>query len=510
MRAEDNKAVKEYLEKVRQARLTGGLINQDETLLQKQARIKRAKEDVAYFVREYLPHFAICESADFHIAFAREVRYNPLFKGYAEWGRGLAKSVWLDVIIPLWLWINDETHYFCIVSDTFDRACDLLEDLRAEFEGNERLKYDFGPQHNPGFWEKGSFVTTSGFIAKAFGAKQKVRGLRKGARRPDLWSIDDLETPQSIKNNKIQDAYAEWIESDVLPTMTGSHRRLMGANNRFADRMVQTILKDRHPDWHWDLVKAYDPVTYEPRWKAMYTPGFYMQQEKDMGILAAHSEYNHVPFVKGRIFKPEMIHWGKLPDLHSMNAIVAHWDVAYAGSSTSDFNACKIWGRHIKNFWLIDCFVKQSKMKLCVQWMCMKQLEFKKQGITVFWLFEAQFWNDEVERIISECQMESGVELLLTQTPRRTTAKLLDLLSMHPYYQNGRIFYNEQLKANPDMQVGMKQLFAVEPGMTEHDDSPDADQQAIKQLELYTDPPASDEKKPENRERRRPARRYSW
>ena len=37
--------------------------------------------------------------------------------------------------------------------------------------------------------------------------------------------------------------------------------------------------------------------------------------------------------------------------------------------------------------------------------------------------------------------------------------------------------------------TGLKQLYAVEPGMTEHDDSPDADEQAIKKLELYTESP---------------------
>lgn len=78
----------------------------------------------------------------------------------------------------------------------------------------------------------------NGFICKAFGAKQKVRGLRKGAHRPDLWIIDDLETPQTIKNNRMQDDYADWIEADVLATMTGKRRRLIGANNRL------------HPGWY--------------------------------------------------------------------------------------------------------------------------------------------------------------------------------------------------------------------------------------------------------------------
>ena len=59
---------------------------------------------------------------------------------------------------------------------------------------------------------------------------------------------------------------------------------------------------------------------------------------------------------------------------------------------------------------------------------------------------------------------------------------------MQPYYQNSRIYYNEELKANADTQIGMRQLFAIEPGYSEHDDAPDADECAIRKLELYTTP----------------------
>ena len=224
MKKNDQEIQKRYLEKLARARTTKDLVNPDESILEKQARIRRGKEDVRYFANTYLSHYTTAECADFQIEHANTVKNNPLYKGYAEWGRGLAKSVWNDVIIPLWLWINRETHYFCLVSDTFDRAADLLEDLRAELEGNELLKHDFGEQVNPGYWERGNFVTTSGWICKAFGARMKVRGLRKGAHRPDLWAIDDLETPQTIRNSKMQDDLAEWIENDVLPTMTGNKR----------------------------------------------------------------------------------------------------------------------------------------------------------------------------------------------------------------------------------------------------------------------------------------------
>lgn len=489
MKAEDKKALLRYQEKLKRAQTAGQRVDLTESATDRLNRIKKAKQDVGFMVKTYFPHYATVESADFHLDFANRVKEDPLFKGYAEWGRGLAKSVWIDVIIPTWLWMNNETHYFCIVSDTFDRACDLLEDLRAEFEGNELLLHDFGAQKGP-IWERGNFCTTSGFMAKAFGVKQKVRGLRKGSRRPDLWSIDDLETPQSIKNQKMQDDYVKWIERDLLPTMTGSRRRLIGANNRFAVRMVQTLLKEKHPDWNWIVVPAYDITTYEPAWPAMYSAEFYRQQEKDMGIVAAHSEYNHIAVIEGKIFKPEQIQWGKLPPLSEMNAIVAHWDIAYAGNKTSDYNASRIWGRHRSNFWLIDNYVKQSKMKPCVLWMCQMQAWAKSQGVMIYWQYEAQFWNDEVGRTIDEAQTETGITLNLVKVKTPSIAKLFRLVSMQPYYQNSRIYYNEDLKSNADTQVGMRQLLAVEPGMTEHDDAPDADECAIRKLELYTTPPA--------------------
>lgn len=489
MRLEDKKAKEEYLAKLARARSTGSKINPDESLTDKMNRIQKAKGDLLFFVETYMSHYATAECAPFQLEFGYMVKNDPLFKGYAEWFRGAAKSVWVDIIIPLWLWINKDIYYFCIASNTQDRASDLLEDLRAEFEGNEMLIHDFGVQKSVGQWEKGHFVTQNGFIGRGFGMRQNIRGLRKAAQRPDYWAIDDLESRSTIQNSKMQDKYVDWIKAEVLPTMVGARRRFIGANNRFAPRMVQTILREQNPDWTWHLIPGYDPVTYKSAWPAMYSSQYWRQQEKDLTVPYAHSEYNHVPMAVGKIFKEEMISYGPLPELNLMNAIVSHWDIAYAGNSTSDYNAVKIWGRHKKDFWLIDCFVKQSKMKLAVEWMCMKQIEFQQMGLVIFWQYESQFWNDEVQRVISETESEYGVSLNLMSIKNGGQNKLFRMLSMHPYYQNGRIWVNELLKASPDYHVGKNQLLAVEPGMTEHDDSPDADQQAIVKLEMYTDSP---------------------
>lgn len=455
-----------------------------ETADAQRERIARSQNDVRYMVKTYLPHYAAAESADFQVNFANEVAAAPLFKGFAEWGRGLAKSVWCDVIIPLHLWMRGEDVFLCLMSDSKERAEELLSDIQAEFEGNELLKHDFGAQKCDGDWEVGNFKTIDQrFIGMAFGIKKKVRGIRVKQRRPNLWVIDDLETPDTITNHKRMRRQAEIIERDVIPTMTGPSRRLLYANNKFARVMTQTLLQERHPSWKVHQVKAYNKVTHEPVWD-YYTAEYYIQQEIDMGIPAAYAEYLHETRLEGKNFREEDIQWCELPDLREFQMIIAHWDIAYTDNDKSDYNAVRVWGVKDRRFYLIDCFVKQAKMKLACNWMC----EFKMglpAGTNILFQYESQFWNEEVQRNIEEAEDAYGVCLNIMKKDTPRTNKLGRILTMVPYYQNSRVYYNQQLKSHNDTQVGIMQLCAVEEGSSEHDDSPDADQQAISDLERY-------------------------
>ncbi|MDR0872994.1 MAG: hypothetical protein LBN27_05940 [Prevotellaceae bacterium] len=485
-KAIDKKKADAYLKKLEVAR-TANAVNPFEEKAEQAARIARAKTDVAYMVKTYLPHYATAECADFQIEFAEMVAANPLFKGFAEWGRGLAKSCWCNIITPMWLWMRGEDIFFCLKSDSSERADELLADIQAELEGNPLLIHDFGEQKMEGSWEIGKFITKDyRFIGMAFGIKQKVRGLRVKSRRPNLWGIDDLETPDTISNPKRMRKQADHIERDVMATMTGSHRRLLYANNKFARVMTQTILQERHPKWTIHQIKAYNKTTYEPRWN-YYSKEFYMQQEEDMGIPAAYAEYLHETKLEGKNFNEEQIQWCKLPEWHDFEMIISHWDIAYTDNETSDYNAVKIWGVKERKFYLIDCFVKQARMKIACNYMC----EMRKtipQSANVLFQYESQFWNEEVQRNIDEAEEAHGVILNLRKVDNPKTDKLGRMLKMVPYFQNSRIFYNEALKSHSDTQVGIMQLCAVEDGSTEHDDSPDADQQAISALEKYTTP----------------------
>lgn len=484
MKRTDKAAVEKYLAKLETIR-KGATIDPFESDTDRNKRKEKAKKDMEFMVSYYLPHYATSKSAKFQIKLAKYVIKTPVMMVLVRWGRGLAKSVWCDVVIPLWLWMNDDISYMVIVGNNLDKAKILLSDLQAEFEANLRLMNDFGEQFTVGGWENGYFRTKNGFVAKALGMGQSPRGLRVGARRPDYIVCDDLDDRETVKNPKRTREFARWIERDLIPTMDGPRRRFLQPNNRFAPVTIQSILEERHPGWKLDVVNAFNPVTYQPAWPEKYSREYYDKLVNDpevgIGTLAAMAEYNNQPHIEGTIFTEEQIQWTPLPPLTYFDSIVGHWDVAYSDAATADYNAVRVWGTMDQKFYLIDCYVKQSKMKKAVEWIADFQ-DRLPSNTRVRWQYESQFWNDELERIVEEVEDENDIDLRIRKVDLPRENKYDRIVSTQPYYQNGRVFYNEELKGHADTQVGLAQLYGIEPGYKTNDDAPDADERCFTEL----------------------------
>ena len=483
MKQADKIAQKRILEKIKLIR-NAGIVNPNETKAERKAAVSRCKEDFAACVKRYFPHYADAPSASFHIELANYLSKHLTAKAFAEWGRGLAKSVVADILVPFWLWLRGEKVYMVIVGNSFDKAKQLLEDLRLEWENNPQIIADHGEQKNLGSWEDGFYTTRSGFIGQALGMGQSCRGLRVKNLRPNYIVMDDCETAGTTKNERRQDEVVEWVEKHLLPTMDGAIRRFVYANNAFAPVMIQKKLQERHPKWKVHHVNAYDPVTYEPSWPEKYSDTYFQTVEEEIGVLAAMAEYNQEAHIEGKIFKEEHIQWSALPRIDHFQIIVGHWDVAYAGTATADYNAVRVWGLKGKEFFYIDSFVKKTKMRAALDWMCDYQKHLP-MGVFVHWQFEAQFWNDEVERTVQEAENAHRLDLRLSRATNPKTKKYDRILSLHPYYQNGRIFWNEKKKAHKDTQIGKSQLLGIEPNYKGHDDAPDADEAAISVLSKH-------------------------
>ncbi len=457
-------------------------VNPLESEKEKNIRINKAKTDFKYFVNYYFEHYAESETPDFHIKIARKVRRSSKYKGWLKWARGHAKSVVAVVLIPLWLWINGDIQFLLVIGQNEDKAKILLGDLQAELEHNQRIINDFGSQKVEGHWENGFFRTKSGFKAKAIGMGQDPRGIRVGADRPDMIVADDWEDKQTIKNPKRQDEFAEWLLRGVIPAMDNKNRRVMICQNHFAPRMIFSKIVEENKSWDVDRVDAYDPVTFKPRWKEKYERWFFKEVEDEIGTIAAQAEYNNTPHVEGKMFIDEYFQYAKIPRLSSFDAIIGRWDVAFAGTKTSDYNAIRIWGLYNGKKYLIDCFVKQCKVKTALNWIAHFQKTFPSK---VQIGFEAQFWNEEIYRNIDEVEVENRMALNLIKVDRRKGNKFDAMVEMLPQYQNNRVIFNEALKSNNDFHVGLAQLKGIEPGYKTHDDAPDADKMAFDELDRY-------------------------
>jgi len=484
MKVADKKALDRYRAKLDFARTNK--VNASETPAERAAAKKRAATDWEYLVQRYFGHYASAPTADFHVEWATLVERDPMFTGFSKWGRGLAKSVWNNVIIPFGLWLREGKKYLVLISVNEKRAVRLLEDLRAEFEANPQILADFGEQRTEGDWEEALWITRGGFIGQAMGFGQSCRGLRVREKRPDHFVLDDMETRATIKNEKRQDEMVEWTETELLPAMDGESERLIFANNWFAEVMYLRKLSKLHPEWKVHEVRAYNAVTYEPAWPAKYTRDYYRNKEKRMGILSARAEYNHDAKPKGKDFKPDWIHWQRLPRIDHFKVIVGHWDIAYAGTETSDFNAVRIWGLKDTEFYYINSFVQQSKMRPALVFMAETQRRLPP-SVIVHWRYESQFWNGEVDRTIREVEKEYRISLNMVKVDTPRSRKYDRILRLQGYYQNGRMIYNQAKQSHPDTQQGLRQLFGIEPNYSTKDDAPDADEQAVGFLEKYVE-----------------------
>ncbi len=455
----------------------------NEAPAERQMRIRRAQRDYRFFVEYYLPHYATAATPDFHATLARKVSENRTIKGIVRWGRGLAKSVCCDIAIPLWLWIRGESVYLVIVGNTEDKASTLLTDLRVEFESNPRIIADFGEQAGAK-WTDTHFRCRERFVGRAIGMGQDVRGLRKQAQRPNLIICDDLEDKDTVRNPKRQDEAVNWILQALIPTMDGPVRRFLDANNNFAPRTIQSELEARNPDWWVHRVDASVGPERKPRWEGKYPEDYYRNLCAEIGTIAFEAEYNNTPWIEGKIFTQEHIDaaWRRLPRLSDFEHIVGRWDPAYSGKN--DFNAVKVWGLYKHQFYLIDAFVRQRRMNDALAWMYEVQARLPEKAY-IHWRVESQFWNDPMRDAIAQAEKTFGGSLNLEIVDTPKVKKIDRLLSMHPYYENRRICYNEAKKQDPDFIEGIRQLLGIEPGYRTHDDSPDADERAVSDLAAF-------------------------
>ena len=486
---------KEHCKEVQSLTELSSLAN--ETPAQKNKRIARMQKDYAAFCEYYFPHFLTLRdqtsgevlrtvhNAPFHNAAALKVKNTPNLKAVFKWPRGHAKSTHFDIFLPLWLIFQPKRliNFMVVVGKSEDSAKRLLSDIQAELEFNQRIIADFGGQKNLGHWQEGEFTSQSGVNFLACGRGQSPRGLRERESRPDYIVIDDLDDDELCRNEKRVKELTDWVKEALFGALdVGRGRFIMVGNLISKTSVLANIAASRGV--HVSEIKAVDKDG-EPVWKEKWTKEEAQDYADFVGYRAWQKEMMHNPIKDGTIFRHEWIRYKKVLPLHKYDMLVCYTDPSFKSTTSNDYKASRLWGKIGNELHLIDCYVRQDTVSGMVRWLY-NLFESIPENVAVRFFMEANFMQDIIlDEFTTEGNIR-GYQLPILPDKRKKPEKIQRIEAISPLWERGFIYYNEALKDNPDMVVGIEQTLALERGSRVHDDAPDADEGAIWYLQRDT------------------------
>ncbi|MBQ4526266.1 MAG: hypothetical protein IJA00_09420 [Bacteroidaceae bacterium] len=486
---------KEHCKEVQSLTELSSLAN--ETPAQKNKRIARLQKDYAAFCEYYFPHFLTLRdqtsgevlrtvhNAPFHNAAALKVKNTPNLKAVFKWPRGHAKSTHFDIFLPLWLIFQPKRliNFMVVVGKSEDSAKRLLSDIQAELEFNQRIIADFGGQKNLGHWQEGEFTSQSGVNFLACGRGQSPRGLRERESRPDYIVIDDLDDDELCRNEKRVKELTDWVKEALFGALdVGRGRFIMVGNLISKTSVLANIAASRGV--HVSEIKAVDKDG-EPVWKEKWTKEEAQDYADFVGYRAWQKEMMHNPIKDGTIFRHEWIRYKKVLPLHKYEMLVCYTDPSFKSTTSNDYKASRLWGKIGNELHLIDCYVRQDTVSGMVRWLY-NLFESIPENVAVRFFMEANFMQDIIlDEFTTEGNIR-GYQLPILPDKRKKPEKIQRIEAISPLWERGFIYYNEALKDNPDMVVGIEQTLALERGSRVHDDAPDADEGAIWYLQRDT------------------------
>lgn len=458
----------------------------DESVVTKERRIKKLLSNPLKFFKYYFPHYLDSEFGWFHKKAAREIQKDPNIFLVAEWAREHAKSVYFDVMVPMWLLARQDLTGMILSSSTETKAKGLLKDIQAELESNRRFIHDFGEQRPMGGWTDGHFTTSSGIGFWAFGLGQNPAGVREAENRPNYGVIDDADDKRKAKNQERIQEDVDWILGEFFGCLSIKGARLIYCNNRVHKKgLTAHIVGDVTPDdpkrkgiVHIKVFATEDPKTHKklmpdsggiPAWKERYTTEMIVSKIDKMGNRNAMRQFYHTHIELGNIFKPEQIKWGKVLPLEKYDYLLSYNDPSWKGTKKNDFKSIVLIGKKGMAYHVIWAWIRQTVSTSMVDAHYLVH-EMTKDVNCTHWI-EANLMQDQHLKHYEQKGEETGVMIRIRPDNRKKPDKHDRIADLEPLFNMGLIIFNEKLRKDPDM-IRLKDQFLGFPH--DHDDGPDA------------------------------------
>jgi phage terminase large subunit-like protein len=487
MATKEEKDWNKYVEEKKRV-LSGRSVPIGESVDAKKKRIDALLGDFVAFCNYYYPHYMSSPFGWFHKKAAREIIAKQKLFAVLEWPRGHAKSIFADVMMPLFLKARGELNGMIIASSNEDKAIGLLADIKSELEFNDRYINDFGKQKTFGNWGDSSFVS-DGIGFWAFGRGQSPRGAREGALRPNYISVDDIDDKKLCKNKELVLEAVDWCTEDLLgcfdPKISG---RFVVAGNRIHKYSTLAFLVGdveegnplREGICHIKVFALENPKTHTmdqsekgvPAWKERLTIADLKTLFTMAGYKSSQREYFHIHIKTGDKFKSDWFIWADLPNLSAYKCIVTYCDPSYKDTVKNDYKAIVALGRHGRYYDVIAVWVDQASVTAMVQAHYDMNEWLKDEGaLLVYNYLETNFIQDiHLDEYVKESETRNYM-LPIHEDKRGKPEKKGRIENMTPIFERGLCRFNKKIRKSRHMQNLIDQFTSFPAG---HDDGPDA------------------------------------
>ncbi|WP_080058971.1 hypothetical protein [Spirosoma aerolatum] len=495
MTAQEKKAFQEYIDartKVISKKTSDVPINEPSAV--KEARKERLRGDFIQFCQYYLPHYCTAPFGWFHKQAAKRIIADKNIFAVLEWPREHSKSVFADVLIPLFLKANEELDGMIVVSSNQNKAIGLLIDLQLELQHNERYIYDYGEQYSFGDWAEGEFSTRDGAGFWALGRGQSPRGLRNAEKRPNLGVVDDLDDDELVENEDRVEKTVNWVEGALFPCFSILGARFIVAGNRIHRKSVLAHLvgdvEEGDPVkpaiYHCKVYALENPKTHQmdqseagvPAWKERYTRKMLEEKWSKIRYAMVQREFFHIFIVSGKVIKSEWMTYIKTPPLAHYPFIVTYNDPSWKDTKKNDYKAIVALGPLGKYRDLLDCWVAQAtKTAMAKAHYDMHEWLLSEGASIIYHFIEGGLMQDShIEEYQTEGQ-NRGYMLPIQVDKRQKPDKAGRIeANLQPLFELGCFRISQRLKGNKHFVNWKDQLLSFPTG---HDDAPDATEGGI-------------------------------
>ena len=439
----------------------------------RQRRMARLEADPEAWFAYYFPKYAKATPAAFHKAATLRIVNNPRWYEVRSWARGMAKST-RTMFEVMYLAMTGKVRNVILVSYSADNANKLLLPYMINFEKNQRLISDYGVQMNLGQWTEGAFCTASGVSFTAVGAGQSPRGARNEDIRPDCILVDDIDTDEETRNERLIQQKWEWIEQALIPTVdVSANIRILFCGNIIAKDCCITRAHQKAD--HSDVINLIDQDG-NPSWPEKVSPADVAYIQSKISYISFQKEYMNNPLTVGTVF-PDLS-YGRMHEMKDYQMLVCYTDPSYKDSRTNDYKATMLVGRYKSEFHVIKSFLEQTSTEQMVKWHYdIMELVGDRN---CYYYMEEVFLQDILMQQFFEIGERLGKMVPLRGDQRKKPEKFSRIETLlEPLNRAGKLIFNIAEKDNAHMMRLDEQFKALQPGSRAHDDGPDAVEGAV-------------------------------